>query len=64
MIDRAAREAYLDGYRSGLGAAIQAIGVVRDRCAGNATLDAVLDGLATGLRICSASTVLADEDAQ
>lgn len=65
---RAEREAYLDGYRVGLGAAIRAIEAVRQSCGTDAddtrivvAVTAVLDGLATGLRHISAGAVLAED---
>lgn len=62
--DRAAREAYLDGYRVGLGDAIRAIDKIRDDFARNDAVGVILGGLAAGLRICSASAILAEDSKQ
>lgn len=57
---RAEREAYLDGYRTGLGAAVRAIDNLRGAFA-DSTITAILGGLASGLRECSASACLAED---
>lgn len=58
---RAEREAYLDGYRTGLGAAVRAIDGIRHACGDDGAITAILGGLASGLRLCSASATLAED---
>ena len=57
-------QAYLDGFRDGLGDAIRAIDKIRDDFARNELLAVVLDAVASGLRICSASAILAEDSKQ
>lgn len=66
--NRTEREAYLDGYRVGLGSAVSAIDLIRRSCGARddpiiTAVTSILDGLILGLRTMSAGAVLA-EDAQ
>lgn len=64
------RQAFLDGYRHGLGAAVRAVESVSEQlpylpkiaAEHHDMLRLVLAGVAAGLRLLSASVVLADEE--
>lgn len=63
------RQAFLDGYRHGLGDAVRRVQYVHDNLPAKVDADcteiieAVLVGLMRGLQIISASVVLADDEA-
>lgn len=69
MLSHSEKEAFLDGYRHGLGAAVRAVEKVSDQlpllhsipATTHDTLRLVLAGVAGGLRLLSASVVLADD---
>jgi hypothetical protein len=66
------RQAFLDGYRHGLGSAVRSVEQVIEQLPRLNTIDAdvapvirsVLTGIVRGLRIISASAVLADPDGE
>ena len=70
LVKQGEREAFLDGYRYGLGAAVRAVETVAVQLpdlksidpSGHTTVRSVLLGVASGLRLLSASAVLADEE--
>lgn len=63
------RQAFLDGYRHGLGDAVRRVQYVHDNLPtkidadSTEIIEAVLVGLMRGLQIISASVVLADDEA-
>ena len=69
-VKQSEKEAFLDGYRHGLGAAVRAVEAIAVQLpdlksidpSGHTTVRSVLLGIASGLRLLSASAVLADDE--